>query len=156
MSSAPAPPAATPVPSSGTARYRLPVRIRSQDGRTGGFGAVAYARPAFRRRLGKAALTFLMGLVVGVLVLPVPLIHLFGVIFFLAMSVLAIRRLATRAVLDSAEGRCPSCQAEGPLFVGLGGRRFAFPIRTSCPRCHVRLDLEPMAPRASGGSSLPS
>lgn len=107
---------------------------------------MAYARPTFRRRLGKAALTFVVGLVVGVLLLPVPLIHLFGVIFFLAMAVLAVRRLAIPAVVHSAEGRCPSCQAEGPLFVGLGGRRLAFPIRTTCSRCHVGLDLDSADP----------
>jgi hypothetical protein len=122
---------------------RVPVRIRAQDGKDGGAGEISYARPGLRRRLGKAGALFLVGLVCGVLLLPIPLIHLFGVMFFLAMSGLAVRRLLSRTVLKGASGRCPSCSAEGPYFVGFGGRRLTYPVVTSCPRCNVQLELEP-------------
>ena len=131
-------------------QVRIPVRIRAQDGKEGGAGELAYARPGLRRRLWKSGLLFLVGLGCGVLLLPIPLIHLFGVMFFLAMSGLAVRRLVSRTVLKGARGRCPSCQAEGPYFVGFGGRRLAFPVVTSCPRCNVRLELEPATPGAAG------
>ena len=131
---------------------RVPVRVRAQDGKDGGEGEIAYARPGLGRRLGKAAVLFLIGLVVGVLLLPIPLIHLFGVMFFLAMSGLAVRRLLSGTVLKGASGRCPSCQAEGPYFVGFGGRRLGFPVVTSCPTCNVRLELEP-APHCAGATA---
>ena len=128
---------------------RVPVRIRAQDGKSGGTGTVTCARPSFRQRLGQAALIFVIGLVVGTLLLPVPLIHLFGVMFFLGMTGLAVRRLATRTVLRGAEGTCPSCQATGEFFVGMGGRRLRFPVKTSCPKCHVHLELDPVTPGAA-------
>src|ERR1051325_11601390 len=89
-------------------------------------GEIEYARPGLRRRLWKAGALFGIGLVCGVLLLPIPLIHLFGIMFFLAMSGLAARRLVSGTVLKGAHGRCPSCQTEGRLFVGFGGRRLAF------------------------------
>jgi hypothetical protein len=107
---------------------------------------VECARPTLRQRLAKSALIFLAGLVGGAILLPIPLIHLFGLMFFVAMSALALRRLTSRAVVRGAEGRCPSCQSEESFFVGFGGRRLAFPMRTSCPQCHAGLELEPAAP----------
>jgi hypothetical protein len=123
----------------------VPVAIQSQDGHGGERGMVTFARPGLGRRLLGAGVCFLIGLGVGVLLLPVPLIHLFGVMFFLGMSGLALKRLATGRVLKSAWGRCPSCHAEQALFVGLGGRRAKFPVATTCPACHVGLDLFPLA-----------
>ena len=127
---------------------RVPVRIQAEDGHTGGEGEIEYARPGLRRRLWKAGALFGIGLVCGVLLLPIPLIHLFGIMFFLAMSGLAARRLVSGTVLKGAHGRCPSCQTEGRLFVGFGGRRLAYPIVTSCAGCKVRLELEPAPARA--------
>jgi hypothetical protein len=129
---------------------RVPVRVRAEDGHAGGEGEISYARPGLRRRLWKAGLLFLAGLVAGILLLPIPLIHLFGVMFFLGMSGLAVRRLLSRTVLKEARGRCPSCRGEGTFFVGFGGRRLAFPVVTSCPRCNVGLELEPTVPGAAG------
>ncbi len=132
---------------------RVAVHIRSRDGRAGGRGEIAFARPSFGRRLRKAGLLFLVGLACGALLLPVPLIHLFGIMFFLGMFGLAAKRLVSRKVLKEAHGQCPSCRTDGPYYVGMGGRRLAFPIVTSCPHCHVGLELEPAAP---GGLSTGS
>jgi hypothetical protein len=128
---------------------RVAVRIRAQDGNSGGRGEIAFARPSFWRRMRKAGVLFLVGLGCGALLLPIPLIHLFGIFFFLAMCGLAARRLVSRKVLKEAHGECPSCHAEGSYFVGMGGRRLAFPIKTSCPACHVGLELDPAAAGAS-------
>jgi len=122
---------------------RMAVRIRAQDGRGGSGGEIAFAKPSLWRRMRKAAVLFLVGLGCGAILLPVPLIHLFGIFFFLAMCGIAARRLISRTVLKEAHGRCPSCQAEGSYYVGMGGRRLTFPIVTSCPHCHVGLELEP-------------
>ena len=126
--------------------YRIPVQIRSQDGHTGGTGKIVVARPPMLRRLWKAGVLFLIGVGVGLVLLPIPLIHLAGIMFFLAMTGLAIRRFFSTRVLKGAHGTCPSCKQEGEYFVGFGGRRLAFPITTSCPRCNVSLELGPAAP----------
>ena len=129
---------------------QVPVYIRAQDGHSGGEGEISYARPGLKRRLWKAGMLFLVGLVCGILLLPIPLIHLFGVMFFLAMTGLAVRRLLSRTVLKGAHGRCPSCRSEGTFFVGFGGRHLAFPVVTSCSRCNVGLELEPVRPGGTG------
>jgi len=128
----------------------VPVVLRAADGRSGTRGMVTFARPSFGHRLARAGLQFLAGLAIGALLLPVPLIHLFGIMFFLGMSGLALKRLVTRRVLKHAEGQCPSCQSEQDFFVGMGGRRVKFPVVSSCPACHVRLDLFPVASGAQG------
>jgi hypothetical protein len=125
------------------ATLTLPVRIRSQDGRAGGLGEVHYAQPSLGRRLRKAGTLMLLGSVAVVVFLPIPLMHLVGVIVFLVMTGLAVRRLRSRDVLSSASGRCPACGAEGSYYVGFGGQRLVFPVVTSCPACHIGLELEP-------------
>ena len=121
----------------------LPVRIRSQDGRAGGLGEVQYVQPSLGRRLCKAAALLFAGLVAAIVFLPIPLMHLVGIIVFLLMTGLAVRRLRSRDVLRSASGRCPACGAEGSYYVGFGGQRLAFPVVTSCPACNIGLELEP-------------
>lgn len=125
---------------------RVPVAIRAGDGRKGGAGEVDVADLPWGRRLRQAGMRILAGLVGGVLFLPVPLIHLLGVGLFVTMTVLAVRRLGVRQVIRGARGRCPSCEAEGPFFVGLGGKRLRFPLETSCSGCGVSLELEPVQP----------
>jgi hypothetical protein len=121
----------------------LPVNIRSQDGRAGGSGEVQYTQPSLGRRLRTAAALLFAGLVAAIVFLPIPLMHLVGIIVFLLMTGLAVRRLRSRNVLRSASGRCPACGAEGTYYVGFGGQRLVFPVVTSCPACHIRLELEP-------------
>jgi len=120
---------------------RIPVEVHSQDGYGGGTGLVVIFEPPLGRRLWKAGALFLVGVAVGTLLLPVPLIHLAGVMFFLAMSWLAVRRLFATQVLKGAHGRCPSCHQDGDYFVGFGGRRLAYPVKSSCPHCRVGLEL---------------
>src|SRR5262245_61091558 len=102
-------------PSPGVPSTAVPVEIQAADGHGGGKGVVTLAKPGFGRRLRGAAAFFLIGLVVGILLLPVPLIHLFGIMFFLGMSGLALRRLIVGRVIQSAAGRCPSCQRDSSL-----------------------------------------
>jgi hypothetical protein len=133
---------------------RIPVEVHSQDGYGGGTGEVVIFEPPLRRRLWKAGALLLVGVTIGTLLLPVPLIHLAGVMFFLAMSWLAVRRLFSLRVLKGAHGRCPSCHQDGDYFVGFGGRRLAYPVNTSCPHCRVQLELAvlpPAADAAAGG-----
>lgn len=123
--------------------HQAPVHITSVSGRAGGTGTIEFAQPSLGHRLSRAALLFLVGVVCGTLLLPVPLIHLFGIFFFLVMTGLAARRVMTRRVLKGASGTCPACGAEGRFFVGLGGRGVKFPIATHCKHCQVGLRLHP-------------
>ena len=122
-------------------RFRIPVTISAIDGRTGGQGEVEFVRPPLQRRLWKAGALLLIGLAGGVLLLPIPLIHIVGLAFFLTLTGLAVRRLLSREILKAASGQCPACGAAGEYFAGFGGRRLAFPIVTSCPTCAIELTL---------------
>lgn len=122
-------------------RFQLPVSITAIDGRAGSQGEVEFVRPPLRRRLRKAGLLFLAGVAGGMLLLPIPLVHIAGLAFFLTLTGLAGRRLLSREILKAASGHCPACGAAGEYFVGFGGRRLAFPIVTSCPHCTIELTL---------------
>jgi hypothetical protein len=124
-------------------RFQIPVTISAIDGHAGGQGNVEFVRPPFKRRLWKGGVLLLIGLGGGVLLLPIPLIHILGVVFFLTLTGLAVRRLLSRQVVKAASGHCPACGAPGEYFVGVGGRRLSFPIVTSCPRCSIELTLRP-------------
>ena len=123
--------------------HHAAINIASVSGRAGGTGTIEFAQPSLGHRLSRATLLFVVGVVCGVLLLPVPLIHLFGIFFFLAMTGLAAKRLITRRVLRGASGTCPACGGEGRFFVGFGGRGLKFPIATNCRHCHVGLRLNP-------------
>ncbi len=127
-------------------RFRIPITISAIDGRTGGQGEVEFVRPRLQRRLWKAGVLFLIGLAGGVLLLPIPLIHFVGLVFFLTLTGLAVRRLLSREILKAASGHCPACGAPGEYFAGFGGRRLSFPIVTSCPRCNIEITLRPATP----------
>lgn len=129
---------------SATPIHHAAIRIASVSGRTGGIGTIEFAQPSLRHRLGRGALLLVVGAVCGALLLPVPLIHLFGIFFFLAMTGLAAKRVMTRRVLRGASGTCPACGGEGRFFVGFGGRGLRFPIATHCKHCQVGLRLHPM------------
>lgn len=123
--------------------HHAAISIASVSGRTGGIGAIEFAQPSLGHRLSRAAGIFVVGVVCGVLLLPVPLIHLFGIFFFVAMTGIAAKRVMTRRVLKGASGTCPACGGEGRFFVGFGGRGLKFPIATHCKHCQVELHLHP-------------
>ena len=132
----------TPLPAPAPDTIALPVRIRSQDGRSGGAGEIRYAEPSLGQRLRKAGVLLLAGVAAVFVFLPVPLMHFVGVIIFLILSGVALRRLGSRQVLKAARGRCPACGVEGSFYTGFGNQRLVFPITTSCTACHVGLQLE--------------
>ena len=119
------------------------ISITSASGKSGGSGTIQFSQPTFGQRLARAGIIFLLGLGGGLLFLPVPLMHLLGLFFFLVLTGVAAKRLVTLRVLQGASGSCPSCGKESRFFVGFGGRGVKFPIKTDCKHCHTALRLWP-------------
>ena len=94
-----------------------------------------------RRRLGRAAAVFGLGLAAAAIALPIPLVHFVLVPgSLLAGIVLAAVRLSQREIVRSAEGPCPFCGTQQRL--GLAGRKFRLPRRVHCSSCGRELDLD--------------
>ena len=121
---------------------RITVRVRGEDGSTRDDAWIETAEWPLRKRLRDAALLVAGGTLVGVLLLPIPLIHLMGIFFALACWGFAVSRLRVKTVLVAAGGACPRCGAPGNFTGGLTRARFRLPYTTSCPKCSVRLRLE--------------
>jgi hypothetical protein len=122
---------------------RIEVQVAGRTGSERSPGWVEVEELSLGRRAILAGRTALIGLVIGLLFLPVPLIHLFGVFAFLVSLGLAVRRFGTRTALRQAGGACPGCGQDGRFFVGLGSSRFRLPTTTSCSHCAMALTLLP-------------
>ena len=125
------------------------VRIQAANGATRDDGWVRIASRPSAARIGEGLLLALGGTAVGILLLPIPLVHLFGIMFALSTWWLGFRRATTARVVAGAGGTCPRCGKTGNFFVGFGRKRYGFPIATSCPHCAHRLALEAPGPAAS-------
>jgi hypothetical protein len=79
----------------------------------------------------------------GLVLLPVPGVHFFGVAVFVGALAIAIRRAGTAVVVGGAEGTCPACGRGDRWFAGTGWRPVRWPLVTSCPGCKVELRLTP-------------
>ena len=93
-------------------------------------------------RLRRAAMFLVIGCV-GLVLLPVPGVHFFGVAVFVAGLAVAVQRARTPIVVGGAEGTCPACGHAGRWFAGTGWRPVRWPLVTSCPSCKVELRLTP-------------
>jgi hypothetical protein len=129
---------------------QVPVRVRAANGIARDDGWVRTIDRPLLARLGEGGLLALGGTAVGILLLPIPLVHLFGAIFALFMWWLGIRRAGTRTVVLDAGGVCPRCGERAAFYVGFGRQRFRLPLSTSCPRCSRALSLEPLPGSAPG------
>jgi hypothetical protein len=132
-----------------TAEERIAVRVRAADGKSSDDGWVRTAHRPLLKRIGEGLLLAGGGTAVGVMLLPVPLVHIFGVVFALSTWWFGIRRALTDTVVTAVGGTCPHCQQEGTFYAGFGRKRFRLPISTSCPKCSHALTLEPLPANAS-------
>lgn len=123
---------------------RIAVRVRTSDGRTSDDGWIRVAHRPVARRVGGGLLLGLGGTAVGILLLPVPLIHLFGVMFALAAWGLGVKRALTPTTLVGAGGTCPNCGKKGDFYSGFGHQRIRYPISSSCSSCASQVRLEPL------------
>ena len=94
----------------------------------------------------------LVGLGVGAALLFVPLVHILGILFALALTGVAGLRLRAARVLEAARGVCPNCTREGSFYVGFGRRRFREPVAASCQECGMQLTLAPLSSAATRGA----
>jgi hypothetical protein len=93
-------------------------------------------------RLRRAAIFLVIGCL-GLVLLPVPGVHFFGVAVFVAGLAVAVRRAGPPIVVGGAEGACPACGHAAHWFAGAGWRPVRWPLVTSCPSCKVELRLTP-------------
>ncbi len=121
----------------------LPLDVRAINGAGPSSATAQVAERTTTERLRGSAGIFGMGVVVGLLFLPIPLIHLFGIIIFLACTVFAFRRFRVKALVRHVAGTCPSCQAETTFFVGGGMMAARWPLGSQCGACGIGVRLTP-------------
>jgi hypothetical protein len=119
----------------------IAVRVRAANGATRDDAWIRRQPVPLQRRLLEAGRFALIGLAGGAAFILVPLIHLLGILFALAMMGLATARLRATGVVSGAGGTCPRCDHSGAFFVGVGRRRFRLPIKAACEACGVALML---------------
>jgi len=130
---------------------RLRVRVRAADGSSNDSGWITTAHRPVGARIGEGALIAGGGIAIGILLLPIPLIHLFGIMFALTACWFGLQRARTATVVVSTGGTCPRCQKDGTFFAGFGRKRFRLPLSTSCPSCAHALTLESLPDSAPHG-----
>lgn len=99
---------------------------------------VAVLSPGARAWRGLKRLLLVSG--IGLLILPVPLVHLCGAaIALVAGPIAGIFAWRATAVLGSSEVPCPKCAVRLPVPEGLAG----WPARLHCKACGSMAELRP-------------
>jgi hypothetical protein len=120
----------------------LTAEARAANGGPAAAATVHLVERGLRARLRRAAIFLVIGCL-GLVLLPVPGVHFFGVAVFVAGLAVAVQRVRTPIVVGGAEGTCPACGHAGRWFAGTGWRPVRWPLVTSCPSCKVELRLTP-------------
>ena len=79
---------------------------------------------------------------VGLVLLPIPLIHFAGVGVFVACLGIGIWRLQPGPRVRAVEGPCPRCGHEQRYWIGLNLGPVGLPRATSCESCTNDLTIE--------------
>lgn len=120
----------------------LTAEARASNGGPPAAATVHLVERGLGERVRRAAIFLVIGCL-GLVLLPVPGVHFFGVAVFVAGLAVAVRRAGTPIVVGGAEGACPACGHAGHWFAGAGWRPVRWPLVTSCPSCKVELRLTP-------------
>lgn len=100
------------------------------------------AQSTLGARVVAALKTVGLGLIVAVVLLPVPVIHLAGIGFLIACLALATWQLRPGPRVRSVEGPCPHCGHEQAYWLGLNLGPMHFPKDSSCASCTKTLTIE--------------
>ena len=113
------------------------VAVRLRDGRTAIARAVIH-RHGLPRRVVSGVVCVAAGLVVAVLLLPVPGLHLFSTWMFPLLGIVVGGYLATKpGDVVSVAASCPACGAA----ITLPGGPIEASMWRACPGCAVPLEL---------------
>ena len=94
-------------------------------------------------RLRRALTAFGIGTVVLLVLLPIPGLHLGGVLVFIVAVVYAGTQARRTTILRDVIGPCPSCGTEQSFFLGTGLRGVQWPVMLHCAGpCGKSLRLE--------------
>lgn len=129
-----------------TAAATHPVVLHAWSGgpTTAGVATVGSSAPG--ARVLKALRTVGIGLVVAVVLLPVPVIHLAGIGIFVACLGIAAWQLRPGLRVRSVEGPCPHCGQQQQYWLGLNVGPMKFPKETSCEKCAKSLTIDSASP----------
>lgn len=105
-------------------------------------GIASTTSSAFGARALKALRSVGIGLVIAVVLLPVPVIHLAGIGIFVGCIVVAIFQLRPGLRIASVEGACPHCGHVQKYWLGLNVGPMKFPKGTSCEKCAKTLTID--------------
>ena len=104
-------------------------------------GRAVFGSSTFGARALKALRTVGIGLVVAVVLLPVPVIHLAGIGIFVACLGIAAWQLRPGLRVRTVEGPCPHCGQQQKYWLGLNVGPMKFPKETSCEKCAKNLTI---------------
>ena len=120
----------------------VPVTLVSWSGGPTTTATATIAQATFGARVFSALKTIGLGLIVAVVLLPVPVIHLAGIGFFFACLGLATWQLRPGTRVHSIEGPCPHCGYAQRYWLGLNLGPMHLPKDTSCESCTKTLTIE--------------
>lgn len=121
---------------------QIPVTLRSWPGGPVTDGTATAEWPPTATRVVSALKLIGLGAVVAVVLLPVPIIHLAGIGFFVACLGVGAMRLRPGARLRAVSGPCPHCGHEQGYWIGVNLGPAKLPKETSCEKCAKSLSIE--------------
>lgn len=94
------------------------------------------------RRALRAAVFFLISIGLAALLIPIPIVHLFGIPLMLVLGIVtAVRSLGRVAKLEPMHIPCPKCGARNNIGGGLGFKTETGPVEMNCQVCRRPLAL---------------
>lgn len=120
----------------------LPVTLLAWSGGPTSPAKATVTQSALGSRVLKALRTVGLGLVVAVVLLPVPVIHLAGIGILVACLGMAVWQLRPGPRVRAVQGPCPHCGHEQRYWLGLNVGPMTLPKNTSCESCARMLTIE--------------
>ena len=118
------------------------VVLRAWSGGPTTLGKATVTQSTIGRRVLGAGKIAGIGLVVAIVLLPVPIIHLAGVGFFVACLGIAVWQLRPGLRIRKVAGPCPHCGHEQGYWLGINLGPMTLPKGTSCESCTKTLTIE--------------